>query len=129
MPCHGWGRYGEGAFIGLHRTPNPASSRRVRPATMRAMEPLSIGIVGGMSPESTVTYYQSIVRRHVQECGDHAYPRIVVASVSFQRFIDWQNQGEWPRVAAEVQAELEALASARADFALLATNTIHKVLP
>ena len=88
----------------------------------------TIGIVGGLSPESTVTYYQTIVRRHVEELGDHSYPRILVASVSFQDYIDWQHAGAWDRIADGLAREIAALAAAGADFAILASNTVHKVL-
>lgn len=92
-------------------------------------EHLTIGIVGGMSPESTVTYYQHIVRRHQAEFQDHSYPRIVIVSVSFQKYIDWQHRGDWDRIGRELEIEFQKAASAGADFALLATNTMHKVLP
>src|SRR5579859_5805839 len=89
----------------------------------------TIGIVGGMSPESTVTYYQHIVRRQEAVDRDHRYPRIVITSVSFQQYIDWQHAGAWDQIAAGLEQECRALAAAGADFALLATNTMHKVLP
>lgn len=92
-------------------------------------EKLTIGIVGGMSPESTVTYYQHIIRFHEAEFHDHAYPRIVISSVSFQKYIDWQHAGNWPLIAAGLQSEFDAVSNAGADFAILATNTMHKVLP
>ncbi|MFQ5608552.1 MAG: aspartate/glutamate racemase family protein, partial [Candidatus Zixiibacteriota bacterium] len=91
--------------------------------------PLPIGIVGGMSPESTVTYYQRIIRKHYEEFGDHTYPRIVLASVSFQEYIDWQHSGDWETIARGLQREFDSLAAAGARIAGLATNTMHKVLP
>jgi aspartate racemase len=60
---------------------------------------LDIGIVGGMSPESTVTYYQRIVRRHQAEFLNHDYPRIIIASVSFQKYVAWQHEGAWTQIA------------------------------
>ncbi len=89
----------------------------------------TIGIVGGMSPESTVLYYQTIVRRHFAERGDHFYPRIVLASVSFGRYVELQHVGDWAALAEGLAAELRALTAAGADFALVASNTMHKVLP
>lgn len=89
---------------------------------------MTIGIVGGMSPESTVTYYQHIIRKHQAELHDHSYPRIVIASVSFQKYIDWQHADAWDHIAAGLENEFRAVANAGADFALLATNTMHKVL-
>jgi len=91
--------------------------------------PLTIGIVGGMSPESTLEYYRHIVRAHVAARGDHGYPRIVIASVSFQKYVDWQHAGAWDEIARGLDGELAALAAAGADFAVLATNTMHKVVP
>jgi len=90
---------------------------------------LTIGIVGGTSPESTTQYYRHIIHRHVREYGDHTYPRIVIASVSFQQYIDWQHAGEWERVARGLESELHAVAAAGADFGLLAANTMHRALP
>jgi aspartate racemase len=96
----------------------------------RNMEtPLTIGIVGGMSPESTLAYYRHIVRAHVAERGDHSYPRIVIASVSFQRYVDWQHAGAWDDIAHALDEELASLAAAGADFGIVAANTMHKVLP
>src|ERR1043166_317845 len=91
--------------------------------------PLTIGIVGGMSPESTVTYYRRIVDRHESEFHDHGYSRIVIVSVSFQRFIDWQHEQNWSRIASELEMEFQKVAAAGADFIILATNTMHKILP
>jgi aspartate racemase len=90
---------------------------------------LCVGIVGGMSPESTVTYYRHIVRRHQAEFGDHGYPRVVIASVSFQQYVGWQHEGDWGRIAENLAREFRAVSAAGADFAVLATNTMHKVLP
>lgn len=90
---------------------------------------LAIGIVGGMSPESTLIYYRHIVRKHHEVFGDHSYPRIIIASVSFQQYITWQHNQNWGEIARGLEAEFRAVAAAGADFALLATNTMHKVLP
>lgn len=92
-------------------------------------ELLTIGIVGGMSPESTVIYYQEIVRRHQLEFHNHSYPRIIITSVSFQQYIEWQHNKAWGEIARGLENEFEKLAAAGADFAVLATNTMHKVLP
>src|SRR5438552_9817793 len=91
--------------------------------------PLTIGIIGGMSPESTATYYQHIVRRHQNEFHDHSYPRIVIVSVSFQKYVTWQHEGDWDQITGELTGEFQRVAAAGADFAILATNTMHKVLP
>jgi len=88
-----------------------------------------VGIIGGMSPQSTVTYYQTIVRLHFEATGEHTYPRILIGSIPFQLISDASHEDDWDRVRDLVQAEGDALTAAGADFLLIATNTIHKVVP
>jgi aspartate racemase len=86
---------------------------------------LRIGILGGMTPESTVTYYQHIVRSYQRRFGTHAFPAIVIYSVSFQQMEDWMEAGEWDKVGDLLADGLKRLASAGADFAVMASNTVH----
>ncbi|MCD6290855.1 MAG: aspartate/glutamate racemase family protein [Anaerolineae bacterium] len=87
----------------------------------------TIGILGGMSPESTAVYYEYITRTYVQRFGRYDYPEIIIYSVSFQPYIDWPEQGRWDLVAQGLAAAARKLEAAGADFALIATNTMHKV--
>jgi len=87
----------------------------------------TIGIVGGMTPESTTIYYETITRRYSQATGDYGYPRIVINSMSFQQFVDWMNDDAWDTIADALTAAVGQLASAGADVALMATNTMHMV--
>jgi aspartate racemase len=84
-----------------------------------------IGILGGMTPESTITYYQHIVRAYVQRHGTYAYPEIVIYSVSFQQFEDWMESGQWDAIGDALSRGLQHLAAAGAEFAVIATNTMH----
>ena len=84
-----------------------------------------IGILGGLTPESTVTYYQHIVHSWQLRHHDHRYPEIVVFSVSFQQFEDWMEAGEWEAIAEALSGGIGRLAAAGADFAAMATNTMH----
>jgi aspartate racemase len=84
-----------------------------------------IGILGGMTPESTVTYYQHIVRRYQQRFGTHEYPEIVIYSVSFQQFEDWMEAGQWDAIALALAGGLQRLHAAGAEIGLIATNTMH----
>ena len=86
-----------------------------------------IGILGGMSPESTTLYYEHITRTYTARFGDYGYPEILIYSVNFQRFVDWQHNGEWNDAAREMVEALERLHGAGADFGLIATNTMHIV--
>ncbi len=87
-----------------------------------------IGILGGMSPESTVEYYQYITRNYTRRFGDYGYPEIIIYSVSFQPYVDWPNQERWDRVAQGLSQAAQSLQAAGADFILIATNTMHLVL-
>jgi len=84
-----------------------------------------IGILGGLTPESTVTYYQHIVRQYQELFGDHGYPEIIVYSVSFQRFEDWMGEEDWESIEEALLDGLRSLDAAGAEFAVIATNTMH----
>lgn len=88
----------------------------------------TIGILGGMSPESTVAYYEYLTRTYTERYGDYGYPPIVIYSVSFQPYVDWPAAGRWDLVAEGLGAAAEKLEAAGADFILIATNTMHRVL-
>ena len=87
-----------------------------------------IGIIGGMSPESTIEYYQYITHSYKKRFGDHAYPEVLVYSVSFQPYIDWPAQERWDRVAQGLSEAGRSLQAAGADFLIIATNTMHLVV-
>ena len=87
----------------------------------------TIGILGGMSPESTVAYYEYITRTYTKTFGDYAYPEILIYSVSFQTYVDWPEEGRWDLVAEGLSQAGHALEMAGADVILIATNTMHIV--
>jgi len=87
-----------------------------------------IGILGGMSPESTIHYYQLIVQSFIQQYGNHGYPEIVIFSVSFEQYIYWQENGDWEAIGKELAKGAHILEKAGADFIVIATNTMHKVV-
>ena len=86
-----------------------------------------IGIIGGLSPESTVSYYLHLTRGYVARHGDDGYPEILIYSVNLKTFHDLRAAGRWDAIAEELLRAARALAAAGADFALIATNTMHKV--
>ena len=86
-----------------------------------------IGIIGGLSPESTVSYYLHITRTYAARFGDVAYPEIVIYSVSLEQYDRWRSANRWDAIAGDLIAAARALESAGADFGLIATNTMHKV--
>jgi aspartate racemase len=86
-----------------------------------------IGILGGMSPESTIAYYEYITRRYTERFGDYGYPEIIIYSVSFQPYVDWPQQERWDLVAQGLGEAARRLEVAGADFIVIATNTMHLV--
>ena len=86
-----------------------------------------IGILGGMSPESTVEYYQYITRTYTERYGDYGYPEVLIYSVSFQPYVDWPERDRWDLVARGLGEAARALEAAGADFIVIATNTMHLV--
>lgn len=86
-----------------------------------------IGILGGMSPESTSLYYEHITRTYTARHGDYGYPEVLIYSVSFQKYVEWQRNGQWHEAARDMAASFEGLRRAGADFGLIATNTMHYV--
>jgi aspartate racemase len=86
-----------------------------------------IGILGGMSPESTTLYYEHITRTYTEKYGDYGYPEILIYSVNFQKYVDWQHSGQWQEAARGMSEALECLCTAGADFGIIATNTMHIV--
>jgi aspartate racemase len=86
-----------------------------------------IGIIGGMSPESTIAYYQYITHTYTQRYGDYRYPEVLIYSVSFQDYVDWPAQDRWDRVADGLCGAARTLEAAGAGVIAIATNTMHRV--
>ncbi len=84
-----------------------------------------IGIVGGLSPESTILYYKTIVEEYRRLRGDEKYPVIIIHSVSFGRFAEHVRRGELGAAAQMLREAIDSLSRAGADFALIAANTPH----
>jgi aspartate racemase len=84
-----------------------------------------IGIIGGLSPESTAEYYITICNEFNSRVGGLHFPRMTIASMDLQQVADMQEVGDWPGVAAYVGAGIQDLASAGAELVGIATNTVH----
>lgn len=86
-----------------------------------------IGVIGGLSPESTASYYLHITRSYAERFGDYHYPEIVIVSVDLEQYHDWRSAGQWDAIAADLARCANKLQRAGADFGVIATNTMHKV--
>ena len=89
----------------------------------------TIGLIGGMSWESTVTYYQVINETVKQELGGLHSARCVLYSVDFDEIERCQSAGDWDKSAEILARAARALERAGADFIVICTNTMHKVAP
>jgi aspartate racemase len=89
----------------------------------------TIGLIGGMSWESTVPYYRLINEGIKQRLGGLHSARIVLYSVDFHDIERLQHAGRWDEAGALLAAAARSLQAAGADFLVLCTNTMHKVAP
>jgi aspartate racemase len=87
----------------------------------------TVGVIGGIGPESTIDYYRALIAEYRDTSGDSAYPSIVVNSIDLTRLLDSVTSGDLDGLTDYLLAELQRLADAGADFALLASNTPHLV--
>jgi aspartate racemase len=87
----------------------------------------TVGIIGGIGPESTIEYYRSIIASYRELRPDGGYPSIIINSINLTKMIDWFSAGQLAEVAKYLTGEIGKLARAGADFAVLAANTPHIV--
>jgi aspartate racemase len=89
----------------------------------------TIGLIGGMSWESTAHYYQQINEQIKQRLGGLHSARIVLYSVDFHDIERLQAAGRWNEAGECLAAAARALVAAGAEFLVVCTNTMHKVAP
>lgn len=89
----------------------------------------TIGLLGGMSWESTVTYYQIINEVVKQELGGLHSAKVLLYSVDFSEIEKCQADNDWEKSANILSTAAENLEKSGADFIVICTNTMHKVAP
>lgn len=89
----------------------------------------TIGLIGGMSWESTVPYYQIINEEVKNRLGGLHSAKIILYSVEFDEIEKCQSSGNWEKSGNILGKAAQSLESAGADFILICTNTMHKVVP
>jgi aspartate racemase len=89
----------------------------------------TIGLLGGMSWESTLHYYAGINRRVKEKLGGLHSAEILLYSVDFAPIAEMQAEGRWSEAAQVLAQAATRLESAGADFLVLCTNTMHLVAP
>ena len=89
----------------------------------------TIGLIGGMSWESTVTYYQVVNETVKERLGGLHSAKVLLYSVDFAEIEECQASGDWDRSAALLTEAAKNLEKAGADFIVICTNTMHKIVP
>ena len=87
----------------------------------------TLGIIGGIGPESTIEYYRSIIASYRRQQPDGSAPSIILNSISVQELLAMMNRDDLPAVIDYLVPEIKRLAAAGANFALIAANTPHIV--
>ncbi len=87
----------------------------------------TIGLLGGMSWESTVGYYRAINKGVKNSLGGLHSAKIAMYSVDFDPIEKLQHSGDWDGTAKILSQAAKGIESAGADFILICTNTMHKV--
>jgi len=87
----------------------------------------TLGIVGGIGPESTIDYYRSLIHAWREQTKDGSSPSILVNSIDLKKMLDLIAANALPEVTAYLSGEMERLVRAGADVGLFAANTPHIV--
>ena len=87
----------------------------------------TLGIVGGIAPESTIEYYRLIVSSYLEREKNGNYPQIIINSINMKKMLDLMEENRLTEVVDYLADEVNKLAAAGADFVVLASNTPHIV--
>lgn len=87
----------------------------------------TIGLIGGMSWESTLLYYQTLNREVSRRLGGLHSARILMHSLDFEEVVRGQKAGDWVSLSRLLRKAAQGLAGAGADCLLICTNTMHKI--
>ena len=87
----------------------------------------TVGLIGGMSWESSDSYYQIINRQVKAKLGGVHSCRSLMVSVDFQEIADLQHRGDWEKLTVMMVEAAQSLEKGGADFIVLCTNTMHKM--
>ena len=89
----------------------------------------TIGLIGGMSWESSLEYYRIINEEVKNRLGGQHSAKVLLYSLDFHPIEEFQRRGRWEDMALILIDAAKRLERAGADFILICTNTMHKVAP
>lgn len=87
----------------------------------------TIGLIGGMSWQSSLEYYRILNETVTEKLGGHHSARCVMYSVDFQEVERLQHRNEWGKLSEIMEDAAKKLKEAGAEFIIICTNTMHKV--
>jgi len=87
----------------------------------------TIGLIGGMSYSSTITYYEKLNKLTSDHFGDLTTPKILLSSVNFGEIEKLQHENDWITLGQIMNDEAKLLTSSGAEVLALCTNTMHKL--
>ena len=87
----------------------------------------TLGMVGGLGPESTIDYYQKIIALYRERNGDGSYPEFMINSINLTKGLNFMEVNDLAGMADFLLEAIRKLARAGADFGLISANTPHIV--
>src|SRR6266496_1947454 len=87
----------------------------------------TLGIIGGVGPESTIEYYRNIIALYRERQRDGSYPEFIINSVDLKKGLDFMAANNLAGMADYLLKEIGKLARAGANFGLISANTPHIV--
>ena len=87
----------------------------------------TLGVIGGIGPESTIEYYRQLIAAYQAQESDGTYPPIVINSINLKALVDFFEAGDLAKLTERLLVEIRRLAAAGAECGLLAANTPHIV--
>lgn len=87
----------------------------------------TLGVIGGVGPESTIDYYQTIIAMYRERTGDDSYPQFLINSINLDKVRGLVVANELERLVETLVEEIAKLARGGAQFGLIAANTPHLV--
>ena len=116
-----------------HRVLLISSSMKAEPFIMLWQEKGSqgtmktIGMIGGIGPESTIEYYRLIIASYLERITDGSYPLMIINSIDLQKLRKMAEESERAEMTEYLVSEIQKLARAGSEFGFLAANTPHMV--
>src|SRR5438067_4834932 len=87
----------------------------------------TLGIIGGLGPESTLDYYQRVIALYRERTGDRHYPEFIMVSIDLKKGLDFMDTGDLSGMGDYLLEAIGKLALAGAEFGIISANTPHIV--